>query len=212
MYIKPLHCTKKQKDPNEARMPIKGRDFVKMKAVEAAREHAQSQREPDLVVVTWTRTKLSGPAQSLLDAHGKDSDLFRHDEAEDEGGKYHASLHPNWQEVSIKEPEWTMPLEIIKDNLREMVCLMMQQSKRSMKKNRNSRWKLKDSQNRKETQAWDDPLHLPLRKLVGVMADLHYQYHASGGKDPTGILCGLQSQRCQREWGQNLQSQTKLYD
>ena len=38
-----------------------------------------------------------------------------------------APLAPNWKDVSIKEPEWTVLMEIIKDNLSEMDCLMMKQ-------------------------------------------------------------------------------------
>ena len=35
--------------------------------------------------------------------------------------------HPNWQEVSIKESEWTVLPDFIIDSLSEMDCLMMQQ-------------------------------------------------------------------------------------
>ena len=46
--------------------------------------------------------------------------------------------HPNWQEVSIREPEWTVLVEITKHNHSEMDCLMIQQmaQARASKENR----------------------------------------------------------------------------
>ena len=76
--------------------------------------------------------------------------------------------HPNWQEVSFREPEWTVLMEIIARQLREIDCMVMQQMaqararkktrrdgevrrevggkgrscRRRAMKNENSRWKL----------------------------------------------------------------------
>ena len=51
-------------------------------------------------------------------------------------------LHPNWQDVSIKETEWTVLLEIIKDILSEMDSLIVQQmtqARATKKKRRDSK-------------------------------------------------------------------------
>ena len=37
------------------------------------------------------------------------------------------NTHPIWQELYINEPEWTVLMDIIKDNFSEMDCLMLQQ-------------------------------------------------------------------------------------
>ena len=35
--------------------------------------------------------------------------------------------HPHWQAAAIKEPEWTVPTQIIQDNLSDVDCVMTQQ-------------------------------------------------------------------------------------
>ena len=69
--------------------------------------------------------------------------------------------HPIWQAVAIKEPEWTVLMEIIQDDFIEMDCLMIQQIAQAkeqavmMKKRSNmqNRWvgsTIKDLQTKRE--------------------------------------------------------------
>ena len=36
------------------------------------------------------------------------------------------TTHPTWQEVAIKESEWTSQVRVIEANLNEIYCIMVQ--------------------------------------------------------------------------------------
>ena len=90
--------------------------------------------------------------------------------------------HPNRQEASIREPEWTVLMEIIRDSLSEVDCLMTDATNGTSKNTQGNkgetvkyaeklakrRWKLKAGKNRKEKQAHTQKARITQRCQSGV--------------------------------------------